>query len=158
AARAFAVPRAARRLSRSGRRGSGPACGRAAIPRGARHVAGCGRVWRRARAVRGAAQRRGARSGGRPARLSRYRAGGARALTTPARSPWTARPAACYAASHRRPVMLKEFKEFAMRGNVLDLAIGVIIGAAFGKIVSSFVSDVLMPPIGKLMGGVDFSN
>src|SRR6185436_19451180 len=57
-----------------------------------------------------------------------------------------------------RPVMLKEFKEFAMRGNVLDLAIGVIIGAAFGKIVSSFVADVLMPPIGKLMGGVDFSN
>jgi large conductance mechanosensitive channel len=54
--------------------------------------------------------------------------------------------------------MLKEFKEFAMRGNVLDLAIGVIIGAAFGKIVSSFVADVLMPPIGKLMGGVDFSN
>ena len=54
--------------------------------------------------------------------------------------------------------MLREFKEFAMRGNVLDLAIGVIIGAAFGKIVSSFVADVLMPPIGKLMGGVDFSN
>jgi large conductance mechanosensitive channel len=54
--------------------------------------------------------------------------------------------------------MLKEFKEFAMRGNVLDLAIGVIIGAAFGKIVSSFVADLLMPPIGKLMGGVDFSN
>jgi large conductance mechanosensitive channel len=54
--------------------------------------------------------------------------------------------------------MLKEFKEFAMRGNVLDLAIGVVIGAAFGKIVSSFVSDVLMPPIGKLTGGVDFSN
>ena len=54
--------------------------------------------------------------------------------------------------------MLKEFKEFAMRGNVLDLAIGVIIGAAFGKIVSSFVADVLMPPIGKLMGGVDFTN
>jgi len=54
--------------------------------------------------------------------------------------------------------MLKEFKEFAMRGNVLDLAIGVVIGAAFGKIVTSFVSDVLMPPIGKLMGGVDFSN
>jgi large conductance mechanosensitive channel len=54
--------------------------------------------------------------------------------------------------------MLKEFKEFALRGNVLDLAIGVIIGGAFGKIVSSFVSDVLMPPIGKLLGGVDFSN
>ena len=54
--------------------------------------------------------------------------------------------------------MLKEFKEFAMRGNVLDMAVGIIIGAAFGKIVSSMVDDVLMPPIGKLMGGVDFSN
>ena len=50
--------------------------------------------------------------------------------------------------------MLKEFKEFAMRGNVLDMAIGIIIGAAFGKIVSSFVADVLMPPIGLLMGGL----
>ena len=54
--------------------------------------------------------------------------------------------------------MLKEFKEFAMRGNVLDLAVGVILGAAFGKIVSSLVDDVLMPPIGKLIGKVDFSN
>lgn len=54
--------------------------------------------------------------------------------------------------------MLKEFKEFAMRGNVLDMAIGIIIGAAFGKIVSSFVADVLMPPIGLLLGKVDFSN
>lgn len=54
--------------------------------------------------------------------------------------------------------MLKEFKEFAMRGNVLDMAIGIIIGAAFGKIVSSFVADILMPPIGKLMGNVDFTN
>jgi large conductance mechanosensitive channel len=54
--------------------------------------------------------------------------------------------------------MLKEFKEFAMKGNVLDLAVGIIIGAAFGKIVSSFVADVLMPPIGLLLGGVDFSN
>jgi large conductance mechanosensitive channel len=54
--------------------------------------------------------------------------------------------------------MLKEFKQFAMRGNVLDLAIGVILGAAFGKIVSSFVSDILMPPLGLLLGGVDFSN
>jgi large conductance mechanosensitive channel len=54
--------------------------------------------------------------------------------------------------------MLKEFKEFAMRGNVLDLAVGVIIGAAFGKIVSSLVDDVLMPPIGKTLGRVDFSN
>ncbi len=54
--------------------------------------------------------------------------------------------------------MLKEFKEFAMRGNVLDLAVGVILGAAFGKIVTSFVSDVLMPPIGLIVGKVDFSN
>ena len=54
--------------------------------------------------------------------------------------------------------MINEFKKFAMRGNVLDMAVGIIIGAAFGKIVSSFVSDVLMPPIGRLMGNVDFSN
>jgi large conductance mechanosensitive channel len=54
--------------------------------------------------------------------------------------------------------MLKEFKEFAMRGNVVDLAVGVIIGAAFGKIVSSLVEDVLMPPIGRLVGKVDFSS
>lgn len=54
--------------------------------------------------------------------------------------------------------MLKEFKEFVMRGNVIDLAIGVIIGAAFGKIVTSFVSDILMPPIGLLLGNVDFAN
>ena len=54
--------------------------------------------------------------------------------------------------------MLKEFKEFAMRGNVLDMAVGIIIGAAFGKIVTSFVEDVIMPPIGKLLGHVDFSN
>ncbi len=53
--------------------------------------------------------------------------------------------------------MLQEFKEFAMRGNVLDLAIGVIIGGAFGKIVTSLVNDILMPLIGLLMGGVDFS-
>jgi len=53
--------------------------------------------------------------------------------------------------------MLKEFKEFAMKGNVLDMAIGVITGGAFGKIVSSLVSDVLMPPIGLLLGGVDFT-
>ncbi len=53
--------------------------------------------------------------------------------------------------------MLKEFKEFAMRGNVLDMAVGIIIGAAFGKVVSSLVNDVIMPPIGKLMGNVDFS-
>lgn len=54
--------------------------------------------------------------------------------------------------------MLKEFREFAMRGNVLDMAIGVIIGGAFGKIVSSLVSDVLMPPLGLLLGKVDFSS
>src|SRR5258705_9312439 len=54
--------------------------------------------------------------------------------------------------------MLKEFKEFAMRGNVVDLAVGVIIGAAFGKIVTSVVNDILMPPIGKAMGGVNFSD
>jgi large conductance mechanosensitive channel len=54
--------------------------------------------------------------------------------------------------------MLKEFKDFAMRGNVVDMAVGVIIGAAFGKIVTSLVNDVVMPPIGMLMGGVDFSD
>ena len=54
--------------------------------------------------------------------------------------------------------MLKEFKEFAMRGNVLDMAVGIIIGAAFGKIVTSFVEDVMMPPLGRLIGHVDFSN
>jgi large conductance mechanosensitive channel len=54
--------------------------------------------------------------------------------------------------------MLKEFKEFAMRGNVLDMAIGIIIGAAFGKIVTSFVSDILMPPIGLLLGRVNFAD
>ena len=54
--------------------------------------------------------------------------------------------------------MLKEFKEFAMRGNVMDLAIGVIIGGAFGKITTSLVNDVIMPPIGLLLGKVDFSN
>ena len=54
--------------------------------------------------------------------------------------------------------MLKEFREFAMRGNVMDLAVGVIIGAAFGRIVSSFVSDIIMPPIGLLLHGVDFAN
>jgi large conductance mechanosensitive channel protein len=53
--------------------------------------------------------------------------------------------------------MLKEFKEFAMRGNVLDMAVGIIIGAAFGKIVTSFVEDVLMPPLGKLVGPVNFA-
>jgi len=53
--------------------------------------------------------------------------------------------------------MLKEFKDFAMRGNVVDLAVGIIIGAAFGKIITSLVNDVIMPPIGLLIGGVDFS-
>jgi large conductance mechanosensitive channel len=54
--------------------------------------------------------------------------------------------------------MIKEFKEFALKGNVVDLAVGVIIGAAFGKIVTSLVNDLLMPPIGKLMGGVSFND
>jgi large conductance mechanosensitive channel len=54
--------------------------------------------------------------------------------------------------------MFKEFKEFAMRGNVVDMAVGIIIGAAFGTIVKSLVSDVIMPPIGLLLGNVDFSN
>jgi len=53
--------------------------------------------------------------------------------------------------------MLKEFREFAMKGNVLDMAIGIVIGAAFGKIVSSFVSDIIMPPLGMLLGKMDFS-
>jgi large conductance mechanosensitive channel len=53
--------------------------------------------------------------------------------------------------------MLKEFKEFAMRGNVLDMAVGIIIGAAFGRIITSLVNDIIMPPIGYLLGGVDFS-
>ena len=54
--------------------------------------------------------------------------------------------------------MIKEFKEFVMKGNVLDMAVGIIIGAAFGSVVTSFVNDVLMPPIGLLLGKVDFSN
>lgn len=53
---------------------------------------------------------------------------------------------------------IKEFKEFAMRGNVIDLAVGVIVGASFGKIVTSLVDDVIMPPIGYLLGGIDFAN
>ncbi len=53
---------------------------------------------------------------------------------------------------------LKEFKEFAVKGNVVDMAVGIIVGAAFGKIVSSFVADVVMPPIGVLLGGVDFTD
>ncbi|MBZ0092518.1 MAG: large conductance mechanosensitive channel protein MscL [Sulfuricellaceae bacterium] len=54
--------------------------------------------------------------------------------------------------------VLREFKEFAVKGNVIDLGVGIVIGAAFGKIVTSFVNDILMPPIGKLLGGFDFSN
>ena len=54
--------------------------------------------------------------------------------------------------------MMSEFKDFAMRGNVVDMAVGIVIGGAFGKIVSSFVADVLMPPIGLALGGVDFSD
>ena len=54
--------------------------------------------------------------------------------------------------------MMTEFKEFAMKGNVVDLAVGVIIGGAFGKIVDSLVTDIIMPPIGKLFGGLDFAN
>jgi large conductance mechanosensitive channel len=54
--------------------------------------------------------------------------------------------------------MMKEFKEFAVKGNVVDMAVGIVIGAAFGKIVSSLVGDVVMPPVGLLLGGVDFSN
>ena len=53
--------------------------------------------------------------------------------------------------------MLEEFKKFAMRGNVVDMAVGIVIGGAFGKIVSSLVNDVIMPPIGMVMGNVDFS-
>jgi large conductance mechanosensitive channel len=53
---------------------------------------------------------------------------------------------------------IKEFKSFAMRGNVMDMAVGIVIGVAFGKIVTSLVNDVIMPPVGVLMGGVDFSN
>ena len=54
--------------------------------------------------------------------------------------------------------MMQEFKTFAMRGNVVDMAVGIVIGGAFGKIVSSFVADVVMPPIGLIIGGVDFKN
>ena len=53
--------------------------------------------------------------------------------------------------------LMKEFKEFAVKGNAMDMAVGIIIGAAFGKIVSSLVNDIIMPPIGKLLGNVDFS-
>lgn len=65
-----------------------------------------------------------------------------------------------YFLERRRSLMgmLKEFKDFALRGNVVDMAVGVVIGAAFGKIVSSLVSHVIMPPLGYLLGGIDFSN
>src|SRR5690348_2672624 len=59
---------------------------------------------------------------------------------------------------HRRCAMFKEFREFAMRGNVVDMAVGIIIGGAFGTIVKSLVDDVIMPPIGLLLGNVDFTN
>ncbi|MFH1611731.1 MAG: large-conductance mechanosensitive channel protein MscL [bacterium] len=54
--------------------------------------------------------------------------------------------------------MFKEFKEFAVKGNMIDMAVGIVIGAAFGKIISSLVTDVIMPPIGVILGGIDFSN
>jgi large conductance mechanosensitive channel len=63
-----------------------------------------------------------------------------------------------FSTRHQEVAMLKEFKEFAMRGNVLDLAVGVILGAAFGAVVTSLVGDIIMPPIGKLMGGLDFKD
>lgn len=63
-----------------------------------------------------------------------------------------------YSANLKTIIMIKEFKAFIMRGNVLDLAVAVIIGGAFGKIVSSLVNDILMPPIGMLMGGVNFTD
>jgi large conductance mechanosensitive channel len=66
-------------------------------------------------------------------------------------------PSFAFIKEQRRKTVLKEFKVFAMRGNVMDLAVGVIIGVAFGKIVASLVEDVIMPPIGKLLGNVDFS-
>src|SRR4030066_1714513 len=58
----------------------------------------------------------------------------------------------------RRITMFKEFKEFAMKGNMVDMAVGIIIGAAFGSIITSLVADIIMPPIGLLLGNVDFSN
>jgi large conductance mechanosensitive channel len=81
-------------------------------------------------------------------------------------SPITCFNAKAFAANHpeipqkKEPAMslIKEFKEFAMKGNVVDMAVGVIVGAAFGKIVTSLVGDVIMPPIGLLIGGVDFSS
>jgi large conductance mechanosensitive channel len=69
-----------------------------------------------------------------------------------------AAPAGLDRSTYQEEVMLKEFKEFAIRGNVVDMAVGIIIGAAFGKIVDSLVKDLIMPPIGLLMGKVDFAN
>src|SRR5438093_6363376 len=69
-------------------------------------------------------------------------------------------PLSSFASSlfQRRPMMIEEFKKFALRGNVVDLAVGVIIGTAFGAIVNSLVADIIMPVIGALTGGLDFSN
>jgi large conductance mechanosensitive channel len=61
-------------------------------------------------------------------------------------------------ATSKEDIMLEDFKAFALRGNVLDMAVGIIIGAAFGTIISSLVNDIIMPPIGLLLGGLDFSN
>lgn len=71
---------------------------------------------------------------------------------------YTIAAAAAVSRKYGRCIVLEEFKKFALRGNVVDMAVGIIIGAAFGKIVSSFVKDVVMPPIGKMMGNVDFGN
>jgi large conductance mechanosensitive channel len=67
-------------------------------------------------------------------------------------------PSPPVAKGQRRMQMLKEFREFAVKGNVVDMAVGIIIGAAFGTIVASLVADIIMPPIGLLLGGVDFAN
>src|SRR5579885_1308316 len=110
-------------------------------------------------------RRRGAAPGPSPIRNSKFETR-ACAITrlgynprTNGACPCRARAAESSISNYKRRIpMLKEFKEFAMRGNVLDMAVGIIIGAAFGKIVASAVDDILMPPIGKLLGHVDFSN
>src|SRR5205085_8031425 len=92
--------------------------------------------------------------------------GSGRSRAATASRPGSARPFGCTAPSSEpqtsreryRMGMISEFKDFAMRGNVVDLAVGVVIGAAFGKIVTSLVNDVVMPVVGKLTGGVDFSS
>src|SRR5690606_6009578 len=77
----------------------------------------------------------------------------------PAAAPLGIVPRAASTAFEETPMgMVSEFKEFAMRGNVIDLAVGVVIGGAFGKIVTSLVDNIIMPPIGLLLGGVDFSD